>query len=403
MARRKTLRALTSRLAVLLVAALLLTPSAPDVTAQTAAPERRPAPPAAPVAGDATLPERNASPPPDGGGASGDPPSTAPPPRRGGPPETRRRLKGVALDLNGTPDDARQFDLARQIGADVFRNTLSWDQLEPVQKGRFSTRYLGVIDAFVNQAEQRGIKPVFGLAGSPCWASADPNKNCGAGQYKFWYPPTHPVDYGDALRVLTQRYGSRVLAWEVWNEPNLKEFWGGANPDPQKYVLMVKAARAASPDAFILAGALSSSVSEYLVQLYDAGLLAEDYNAVSMHPYVWMDPAPGGGPEDCDYMPMSFLCGVPNIHAIMQSRGDSRGEIWFTEFGWSSKLVGDSTQAGYLRRAFQIASTWSYVPVAMWFLAIDDALNDFRCCFGLFRADGTAKPAAQEFHAAALP
>ncbi|MFN8525934.1 MAG: cellulase family glycosylhydrolase [Chloroflexota bacterium] len=314
-----------------------------------------------------------------------------------------QKLKGVAINLKGTSVDTQQLAQARTAGAQVFRNTLSWAQLEPSQKGTYSTGYVAFIDQTVSQAEQNGLKVIFGLGGSPCWASADPNKNCGSSSYKYWYPPTNANDYGDAMRFLVQRYGNRVVAWEVWNEPNLSQFWGGATPDAAKYVQLVKATRAKNPTAFILAGSLSSTVTTYLTQMYDAGLTAADYNALALHPYVWMDPAPGGSPDDCGYLPMSFKCGVPNMRSIMLNRGDPRGEIWFTEFGWSAELVDEATQATYLQRAYEITAGWSYVKAAVWYVLRDEVATDKECCFGLYRLDGTSKPVAVAFQGVTLP
>jgi hypothetical protein len=185
-------------------------------------------------------------------------------------------------------------------------------------------------------------------------------------------------------------------------------FWGGSEPEPVKYTQLLKAVRAANPDAFILGGALSKTNVEYLNQLYDAGALGS-FDALALHPYVWMDPAPGGDPDDCGYLPMSYKCGVPRIREVMLARGDTR-PIWFTEFGWSTQVVGEATQAAHVKRAYELLASWDYVPVAVMYQLLDRGwdtpgfpTNDKECCFGLFRPDARAKLAASAFRDARLP
>jgi hypothetical protein len=302
--------------------------------------------------------------------------------------------------------NARQFELARQVGANVVRTTLGWRDFEP-QRGVYDQWVLNDYDTIVTNAANNGQAIIIGLARPPCWASGDPNKNCSTGSYKQWYPPQSANDYAAALGVLVNRYGSRVLAWEIWNEPDLSYFWGDTTPDPARYVGLVKAAKTANPGAFILGGAVSKTDTTYVSRMYDAGVRGY-MDALSIHPYVWLRPAPGGTPEDCSYMPMSLKCGVPAVRDVMVSRGDNV-PIWFTEFGWSSQSLGEATQADYLKRAFNIIAGFPYVPVAVWYMDIDRrfteptfSLSDYECCYGVFRADNSEKPAASNFRSVPL-
>jgi hypothetical protein len=87
----------------------------------------------------------------------------------------------------------------------------------------------------------------------------------------------------------------------------------------------------------------------------------------------------------------------------MVSRGDSV-PLWLTEFGWTTAWVSEATQADYLKRAFNIIAGFSYVPVAVWYSEMDRRYveptfptSNRECCFGLYRADTSAKPAVTEF------
>ena len=330
-------------------------------------------------------------------------PTSTPTPTPSASPPTTLQRKGVNVDIGA--DQAKNtalFQLAQQAGSNVFRSTLGWRDYEPSVKGTIDPWALATLDQIVTSAEQNGLAPILGIARPPCWASGDPQKNCATGTYNQWYPPANPADYGDFMRVLVNRYGSRVLAWEVWNEPNMDYFWGYAPKDAARYVSLVKAARNANPNAFILGGAIANTDVPYITQMYDAGLKGY-MDALSIHPYVWMDPAPGGAPEDCSYLPMSLKCGVPQVRSVMQGRGDNV-PMWFTEFGWTTGWVSEAVQADYLKRAFQVIAGFPYVPVAIWYTDIDRRfidptfpLTDRECCFGLYRADKSAKPAVAEF------
>ena len=38
------------------------------------------------------------------------------------------------------------------------------------------------------------------------------------------------------VRALAEHFRDRVEHWEIWNEPNIKNFWQPKRPDPDDYV-----------------------------------------------------------------------------------------------------------------------------------------------------------------------
>ena len=75
--------------------------------------------------------------------------------------------------------------------------------------------------------------------------------------------------------------------WELWNEPNIAQFWK-PKPDVQQYIALARAAcaaiRAAAPKEAIIGPACSTIDLPFLESCMKAGLL-EDWCAVSVHPY----------------------------------------------------------------------------------------------------------------------
>ena len=47
-------------------------------------------------------------------------------------------------------------------------------------------------------------------------------------------------DWKDFIQQLTERYKGKILAYEIWNEPNLSREWGNAPPDAKAYTEMLR-------------------------------------------------------------------------------------------------------------------------------------------------------------------
>ena len=73
-------------------------------------------------------------------------------------------------------------------------------------------------EQYTSIAQFRGIKVVAVVLGAPQWAngSTDP-----------YVPPRDPADFGRFLGSLAARERGKVAAWEIWNEPDEKDFWHG--------------------------------------------------------------------------------------------------------------------------------------------------------------------------------
>ena len=307
----------------------------------------------------------------------------------------------------------RQLDTLKDLHAGITRVDVGWASIEPEAKGRYDSWYLGRLDHLVQGASARGIKLLLLFAETPCWASTAPSDLKQGCDGAWWdrdvqnYAPRHASDYADALAFVVKRYGDRVAAWEVWNEPNQDNFFHSSDPVGD-YAAMVRAAypaaKAADPHAMIVAGSLSDSDFEFADALYRHGVKGY-FDAFSIHPY-----SDDRSPLDTavDSPRYSFTRGVPAVHRVMLRHGDDK-PLWLTEFGWSTcdvrgpvhwrNCVDRSTQATFLRRAFQQMRAWSYVPVGIWFNlknttgAPDDRVGNY----GLLTQGGSAKPAFAAF------
>lgn len=81
-------------------------------------------------------------------------------------------------------------------------------------------------DVVINEIRRRGMSPLAILGYTPDWAHP--------GITDDKYPYNNPADYGDFARAVELHFGTRINHYELWNEPNIKEFWK-PRPSPSAY------------------------------------------------------------------------------------------------------------------------------------------------------------------------
>jgi hypothetical protein len=317
-----------------------------------------------------------------------------------------------ALWSGNTPADvSRQLDLLAGMHANSARVDVAWSSLQTGGRGTINTSYRDRIDQLVAGARARGISLVLTLNETPCWASAAPASLKLACTGSYWnrgvtrYPPTNVADYAWAARWVAARYGTRVAALELWNEPNYNH--DGYSPliatdRAATYAAMVRAAypaaKAAAPALPVLVGALSFGDDTFLKALYARGI-GRVHDGISVHPYnEWRAP---GAAHDARYYMYDYVQGLTAIHAAMLAAGD-RSPVWITELGWTTCALGtgrwcvtQQQQASYVAAAATMAARWPWVRAFIAYNLRDKGTNpaDSEHNFGLVRRDYTPKPA----------
>lgn len=313
----------------------------------------------------------------------------------------------------------RQMDRARDAGARMLRVDVGWASLEPNAKGQFDPWYVSKLDHVVAGANARGLKLLLTFWETPCWASSAPSDLKQGCAGSWWdrgvqrYGPTNPQDYADALAWAVRRYGSRVTAWEIWNEPNDPSYLKSSDP-AATYAPLVRAAypavKRANAWAVVVAGSLANSDYDFTERLLKLGV-GGHFDAWSVHPYSEdRSPMSPGLPG---WASASMAAGVPQVRNTLLRYGQHQ-PLWLTEFGWSTctlrnesqaweNCLDEHTQARYLRQGFEQMSKWSYVQVGVWFKLQDTSPNrgDRNDNYGLLRYDGSEKPAFAAFRDAA--
>jgi hypothetical protein len=285
------------------------------------------------------------------------------------------------------------------LGAQVVRDTLLWHQVEPVE----GTRDWSRPDSVVEELRAAGIEPVLAVVGSPSWANGVPESTP---DHHLHVPPQGAQldawleSYSDFLAAAVERYRGVVRRWEIWNEPNLAEFWR-PRPDPVAYRHVYETLRATilsvDPNAEVAVGGLGKLTAApdpnipgiAFLRLFARKQVAVDY--VAIHPYTTDDHPPAirvPGQNNFD--------DIERVHDLLVAEG-VRAPIWVTEWGWSSATVGETRQATYVDRSLAMLQTrYPFVRVATYFADRDRPPELLQ---GLLDHNLTPKPAALRFRA----
>ena len=235
-------------------------------------------------------------------------------------------IEPIGLDL------AREARVMRRAGVGTVRMVLYWDQIEPVAGGPLQwERY----DAFVAALARQRIRVFPVLFRAPEWArTGDPTQ---AGS------PPDPDAFARFAAAAVARYGHRgafwsalrglprmpVTHWQVWNEPNLDDYWL-SRPWATTYTALLRTANDAikgiDPRAKVVTAGLTGDLDELIGELYDAGA-RDAFDTVAVNVYR--------------HRPDLVYWAIHAARAEMARRGD-RAKIIASEVSFSSGL-GQST------------------------------------------------------------
>jgi hypothetical protein len=315
----------------------------------------------------------------------------------------------------------RDFSLMRKGGVGTYRMAISW---RSVQRSPAAPLDWTASDRLVRGLVENGIEPLPVLYGSPCFIV-----ECGPDD-RGQPSPRPPLGSGPAklawaafLNEVVGRYGPvgsfwndnpsvprrPVRVWEIWNEPNVPQFYA-PKPSVDGYAELLqissRAIRLADRGATILLGGLSGDPDkpgaiqgpEFLDGLYRTGA-RPDFDAVAVHPYA------------------PHLAGVRSqlvaFREVLASHQDRGTPIWVTELGWGATPSGEGRlvetivgQAEMLRAAFGLLAAkreeWN-IARALWYAWRDPPPGQPACSWcrsaGLFDAAGDPRPSWPAFTA----
>jgi len=295
--------------------------------------------------------------------------------------------------LYGQVSPARAASEARTAGADSVRLTVDWRNVE-AQRGQ---RDWAAYDRLYEAALAHGQRPLFVVLFAPAWARP-PGACAGVSDCTAAPAREHDGQFASFAAAVAARY-PQAVGIEVWNEPNLRHFWGGGDPDPARYTELLQAVHGAvkrvAPRMPVIAGGLAAyageagsdpgmGIREFLDGMYRAGAHGH-YDGLSLHPYT----------------SLNYWYGFRALTLVKEAQaahGD-RAPLWFTELNVSTtgpQRVSPADQARWARRVVprlrarpDVAGLYLHTLYEPTWMPPDSEERGF----GVIGVDGRRKPA----------
>ncbi len=233
-----------------------------------------------------------------------------------------------------TPWPAVTFGSWRLWDADT-----TWFHLEP-SAGAW---HFDLMDQYVALAEKHNVDLLLPLGFCPAWASSRPDETSPYFPPGALAPPLNIEDWRRYITTVATRYKGRLHSYEVWNEPNLKEYWTGTTKELVNLAREAKQVLKAIDPRITVVGP-SATNRETGPAWLDEYLLAgggDHLDVIAHHFYVFPSP------------PEATTSFVRRVRQIMANRGVSEKPLWNSEMGWArpATFASDVKATGYLARA----------------------------------------------------
>jgi hypothetical protein len=314
----------------------------------------------------------------------------------------------------------------KMLGANTTRLFADWAVVEP-SAGQWNWQQS---DQEYTALVAAGLRPLIVAFTSPCWAR--PSMGCNDSLYTGPPDPAYDQDWAAYVRALAARYPA-AIGIEVWNEPNLDQyFWPHANPARFTTLLAeaYDAVKAVNPQMPVISGGLLLSPpvqsaagggegdTQFLASMYAAGARSW-MDALGVHIYP-SDYGPNDLPLRWD--PAAMAAWLNALSPVRNAAGAGAEPLWITEMG-----VSTATQPGFPAAAtpaeqsadlvamVREAQADPEIPVVIIhtlqdestnlaaellaslmgpMVGMDAYYNQVAAGFGVLDADGTPKPAA---------
>lgn len=280
---------------------------------------------------------------------------------------------GMNLVYEADLNNHEMRDKAQSAGVQWSREVFLWEHIE-FTEGNFD---FSGYDEIVQDANSRNINILGVLAYSTPWlnyGNAPSNEN-------------HFEKFANYAYTVMNRYKNSIKYWEVWNEPDLAEYWQ-PEPSPYDYTQLLKhtynKAKSISSDIKILGFGSDPGNLDFINEMFlnDALIYMDIF---SIHPYSY---------------PIPFEISYQNqtINSIKNKMTAQGKEIpfWTTEMGFPTFPNNSSVQevqANHLVRSY-ITLLSKGVQNIFWYALINDPeAEDYESQFGLLNSDLTEKTA----------
>lgn len=296
------------------------------------------------------------------------------------------------LESWSSSEQVHQLEAMKATGVTSVRVDANWNAVQPTGPGIYEW---GSLDQMMASIQTAGLSADLIINRCPTWAAVS---GAAGNQYA---EPTSAAAYATFAAAVAQRYsGEGAKYFEIWNEPNIPQFWA-PKPDPAAYTALLKAAypaiKAVDPSAVVISGGLAPAVNSsnsysqlaFLQDMYADGAQGS-FDGIGYHPYSYpADPDTFNTWSGWSEMAQTS----PSIKSIMAANGDSTKKIYVTEYGaptsGTDANVSDADQATELTQAITEAKADNWIG-SFYIYTWEDFSGDG---FGLLTSSGAQKPA----------
>lgn len=340
---------------------------------------------------------------------------------------TREVERGVEIFLRGqTAEEILRW--LSDLDIQWVKVTVNWRELEPTPDAIEWSE----LDAVIDGLNAQGRKVMLTLTGAPDWAR--PSATDYVLSVTQYGPPDDVETFAQFAQRIATRYRSRVQAYEIWVEPNLRRSWLDATSTSREtvrlssisYLSLLTAAapaiRSADPDAIIISAGLAptgltsprNAIADRLyLQTLLAGGLLDLVDAVGVQPDGFANPPNARCCQPSDRVlthyeqpEFYFLETLLAYRDLVDAAGGANVPLWVTRFGWGSAEVNTlaapnmaenpfftyttaQEQLEFTRAAFELVVQLDAVnPMILYNLNGCPARLPEACFYSVLRADG---------------
>jgi hypothetical protein len=294
----------------------------------------------------------------------------------------------------GAGDFYERLAELRELGVEVYRFTLRWDQIEP-RRGTYEWAWP---DAVIQGLRANGIAPVVTIWGTPRWANGGRTPN---------YAPRSKWALASFAKAAATRYRAEARHWLIWNEPNQRRWLRPTTPRAYVNLLNVsyRAIKRANPGAVVAGGVTAprGNVGGENPVNWIRGMRANraKLDAFAHHPYPTRPRQETPWSGGCAWCKTITMADLERLIGEVR-RNFPRKRIWLTEYGYQTNPperwlgVPLALQATYAGAASLRAYQAPLVDMLIHFMVQDDG-RPAGWQSGLRKLNGAPKPAYNAF------
>jgi hypothetical protein len=289
---------------------------------------------------------------------------------------TRQLRTRLGVNIHFLKDD-QALDIARDAGFSFVRMDLLWSTVE--KRGRYD---FASADELMRALEARGMGVLWIIDyGHPEHGGKAPQSAEDIRAYARY------------AAAAVSHFRGHNARFEIWNEPNIKQFLPNPAVYPDLLRISLDAIRRETPTAPVSTGGVSGFDFAFFRGMLESGS-AQKASAIAIHPY--RDAGPETLPGD-----------IGLLQRLVHRTGGPKVPLWDTEWGYSSSgcWLKDVPRDGHNAAARnwqarlavrECLTAWTLgLPVAVWYDLRDDGPDPFdrEDNFGLIDQNNRDKPA----------